>query len=134
MTRRLVLAIVALLQSVTLLAQEGQPNGPPAPPAQPGVELAEGLAQRVGKDLHVRTTVGEPMRVGAVTLIPVMMTDVSFGGGAPAPPPASGTPIPAVAAVGTGAFFMSGEARPLGFVVVTKKGARFVSVAPALVR
>jgi len=31
-------------------------------------------------------------------------------------------------ATGVEGFFMSGEARPLGFVAVTKKGTRFISV------
>jgi hypothetical protein len=48
-----------------------------------------------------------------------MMIDVSFGGGGMAPQ----TP-----AIGADGFFMSGEARPLGFVAIGKKGTRFISV------
>jgi hypothetical protein len=45
------------------------------------------------------------------------MVEVNFGGGG-------------VQKAGD-AFFMGGEARPLGFVAITKKGTRFLSVAKA---
>jgi uncharacterized spore protein YtfJ len=88
-------------------------------------ELAAALAQRLSTELHVKTSVGEPIKVGSVTLIPIMMIDVSFGGAgmhAPAPP------APPVAVDG---FYMSGEARPLGFVVISKNGTRFISLTKA---
>ncbi|MGD0783830.1 MAG: hypothetical protein ABSA30_13325, partial [Candidatus Aminicenantales bacterium] len=83
--------------------------------AQPANELADALAQRLGNDLHVKTVVGEPIKVGSVTLIPILMIEVGFGGG--------GAP-----GAGVDGFFMSGEARPLGFVAITKKGTRFIGV------
>jgi uncharacterized spore protein YtfJ len=77
----------------------------------------------------MRTVVGEPMKVGSVTLIPIMMVDVGFGGGGMVPP----DPAPTISQkpVAVDGFFMSGEARPLGFVAVSRKGTRFISVAKA---
>ncbi len=90
----------------------------------PANELANRLAQRLSTDLHVRTAVGEPMKAGAVTLIPIVMIDVSFGGAGIAVPPAAAQKP----GMGGDGFLMSGEARPLGFVVTGKKGTRFISV------
>jgi len=86
---------------------------------RPAGELAESLAQRLGKELHMKTAVGEAVKVGSVTLIPILMVDVNFAGAGVAGQPA-GAPAP-------DGFLMSGEARPLGFVAVTKKGTRFIS-------
>jgi uncharacterized spore protein YtfJ len=93
---------------------------PAAAAAQPANELANAMAQRLGNELHLKTAVGEPIKVGSVTLIPIIMVDVHFGGGGMAAP---GSP-----AAGADGFYMSGEARPLGFVAITKKGTRFISV------
>jgi uncharacterized spore protein YtfJ len=119
-------------------AQNPPAKEPQAKPPQPAHELADALARRLGNELNVKTAVGEPIKIGSVTLIPIVMINVSFGGGGmalPGGPPAaqpaqkgqpSQTPKPAF---GTPhGFFMSGEARPLGFVAVTKKGTRFISV------
>ncbi len=93
-------------------------SGPTAPA---GGELADGLAQRLSQELHIKTVVGEPIKAGAVMLIPILMVDVNFAGGA--------MPTPAAGAPGASGFLMSGEARPLGFVAITKSGTRFISVA-----
>ncbi len=82
-------------------------------------DLANDLAQRLSKELHVRTVAGEPVKAGSVTLIPILMVDVSFAGGV--------MPTPPKGAPGIDGFLMSGEARPLGFVAITKKGTRFIS-------
>lgn len=104
----------AFLAAAPLLAQ--------APPA-PASELADQLAARLGRELGVKTVVGEPLKVGSVTLIPILTLDVTFGGGAVAstPDPKKPTPSPA-------GFYMSGEARPVGFVAITGKGTRFLAV------
>ncbi|HEY1219453.1 MAG: hypothetical protein ABSE35_00150 [Bryobacteraceae bacterium] len=99
-----------------------------SPAAQPANELAEAMAQRLSSDLHVKTVVGEPVKVGSVTLIPIMMIDVSFGGGGVAAPGNSTAATPQSPAMGADGFFMNGEARPLGFVAISKKGTRFISV------
>jgi uncharacterized spore protein YtfJ len=110
------------------VGQTQQEKKPQAAAVQPAKELADALAQRLSNDLHVKTVVGEPVKVGSVTLIPIMMIDVNFGGlgmAAPGSPAAAAAQNPAP---GVDGFFMSGEARPLGFVVIGKKGTRFISV------
>jgi len=97
---------------------------------QPAHELADALSQRLSSELHVKTVVGEPMKVGSVTLIPIMMIDVHFAGGGVAAP-GSAPVAPQAPGISGDGFFMSGEARPLGFVAITKKGTRFISVAKA---
>ena len=89
----------------------------------PASELAGQLAARLGRELGVRTAVGEPLKVGSVTLIPILTLDVTFGGGGVAAAPDPKKPAPA-----PGGFYMNGEARPLGFVAITKKGTRFLAV------
>jgi len=93
---------------------------------QPAGNLGDELARRLSRELHAKTVVGEPIKAGTVTLIPIIMVDVNFAGGA-GPAPAAGTP-------GVDGFLMSGEARPLGFVAITKNGTRFISAAGAPVR
>jgi uncharacterized spore protein YtfJ len=87
---------------------------------QPMYQLAEAMAQRLNSSLQVKTVVGEPMKVGRVTIIPIMMIDIGFGGG--------GGGAPQAPDMGGKGFYMSGETRPLGFVVVSKAGTKFVSV------
>jgi uncharacterized spore protein YtfJ len=82
--------------------------------------LAQEMATRLGNEMNVKTIVGQPIKAGAVTLIPIMMIDVSFGGGQAG--------MPQLAGAGASGYYMKGEARPLGFVAVTKKGTRFISV------
>ena len=126
MNRKMVIVIAAGLAFGSLAAGQNPPEKKPqAPAVQPAHELADALAQRLSKDLHVKTVVGEPVKVGSLTLIPIMMIDVSFGGGGVAAP---GGPAPQNQAMGVNGFFMSGEARPLGFVAIGKKGTRFISV------
>jgi hypothetical protein len=118
--------LVFALAAVTLLSLAGAQQNPPKPNPAPNrpqpayQQLADELAHRLGSELSVKTVVGEPIKAGAVTLIPIMMLDVSFGGG--------GGSAPQMPAMGGSGFFMKGEARPLGFVAVGKKGARFISV------
>lgn len=42
--------------------------------------LADAMGQRLTGNLQVKTIVGNPMKVGKVTLIPIMMIDIGFGG------------------------------------------------------
>jgi uncharacterized spore protein YtfJ len=86
----------------------------------PMYQLADEMAKRLMGSLQVKTVVGEPMKVGKVTLIPIMMIDIGFGGG--------GGGAPQAPEMGGKGFYMSGEARPLGFVVATKAGTKFISV------
>lgn len=112
------LALAALICGSVAMAQK--PPEKAAIPAAPQTgDMANELAQQLSQKLHVKTVAGEPVKVGSVTLIPILMVDVSFAGGAVSMPPKGGPAIDG--------FLMSGEARPLGFVAITKKGTRFIS-------
>jgi len=80
LNRRALLAVAAgLMLGSVAVGQNPPANKPQAPAVQPANELADALAQRLSSELHVKTAVGEPVKVGTVTLIPIMMIDVSFG-------------------------------------------------------
>ena len=122
--RRKVLTFFAVGLFVCVLAQ-GQAPSPKTLQSQsqanlPMYQLAQEMAKRLNSSLQVKTVVGEPMKVGKVTLVPIMMIDIGFGGG--------GGGAPQAPEMGGKGFYMSGEARPLGFVVVSKAGTKFVSV------
>jgi len=119
----LALGAVALGQ-----APEQEPALNPTPAAS---ELADVLTRRVGESLGVKAVVGKSVTAGSVTLIPILMIDINFGGAGLVSPGAPSTAVPKAAAplAGADGFLMSGEARPLGFVVVTRQGTRFISVA-----
>lgn len=111
MNRKPAAAVAALfLSALPGMAQQVEKKAAP-----PAVELASSMAQRLSNDMHVKTVVGDPIKAGSVTLIPIMTLDVSFGG------------FGREGAVSDG-FLMSGEARPIGFVIAGKKGTRFVSI------
>ena len=87
MNRRIVTVIVSFLMLGSLaMGQTKQEKKPEAAAVQPASELANALAQRLSNDLHVKTVVGEPVKAGSVTLIPIMMIDVNFGGAGMAAP------------------------------------------------
>ena len=135
MIRKMVVVIAAGLMLGSLAAgQKPTEKKSQAAAVQPAHELADALAQRLSSDLHVKTVVGEPVKIGALTLIPIMMIDVSFGGGGVAAPGGPAAGAPQSPAPGVDAFFMSGEARPLGFVAIGKKGTRFISLAKTPVK
>jgi uncharacterized spore protein YtfJ len=121
--RKKILALfaVSLLCFAVAFAQAPaeKKSSPPSKVPLPMDQLAEAMAQRLTKNLGVKTIVGEPMKVGKVTIIPIMMIDIGFGGG--------GGGAPQSPAMGGKGFYMSGEARPIGFVIVGKAGTKFVS-------
>lgn len=84
--------------------------------------LIKAMTSRLPNSLHVKYVVGDPVKVGKVTIIPIMMVDVGFGGGGGGPTQGKGQQM------GGFGFGMGGEAKPLGFVVVSKAGTKFVSV------
>ena len=118
--KAILVAAFGLICGSLALAQKPAEKAP-APAARAADELADGLAQRLSKELHVKTVVGEAIKVGSVTLIPILMVEVNFAGAGVADPK-PGTP-------GVDGFLMSGEARPLGFVAITKTKTRFISAA-----
>jgi uncharacterized spore protein YtfJ len=109
------------------VSQNPPANKPQATAVQSANELVEALAQRLSSELHVQTVVGEPVKAGSVTLIPIMMVDVSFGGGSMAALGSRAAAASQSPPMGVDGFFMSGEARPLGFVAIGKKGTRFIT-------
>ena len=82
----------------------------------PIVSLTKAMTDRLANNLHVKKAVGDPIKVGKVTIVPIIMIDVGFGGG-------GGGPQMIVQGFG-----MGGEARPLGFVVISKAGTKFIPV------
>ncbi len=121
MKRRIPILLAAGWLVFSLAAAGTQPEKKPQARAPlPMDQLANSMAARLGNDLQVKTIVGQPMKVGRVTLIPIMMIDIGFGGG--------GGGAPQAPDMGGKGFYMSGEARPIGFVVVGKSGTQFLSV------
>jgi uncharacterized spore protein YtfJ len=119
-TKLIALAALALVlvPSVPAGAQTGPKAAAKAP--LPMDQLVEAMTQRLANSLQVKTVTGAPIKAGKVTLVPVIMVDIGFGGG--------GASMPQSPEQGGKGFYMSGEARPLGFIVITKSGAQFVSV------
>jgi uncharacterized spore protein YtfJ len=127
-------AAAALALGAVAPGQAAEQQEPVMSSSPAASELADVLTRRVGETLRVKAVVGKPVTAGSVTLIPILMIDINFGGaglvssGGPATAgPKAAAPLAPLA--GADGFLMSGEARPLGFVVVTKQGTRFISVA-----
>ncbi|HSA95290.1 MAG TPA: spore germination protein GerW family protein [Acidobacteriota bacterium] len=119
-TKLIALAALAVMLAPSVPA--GAQTGPKAAakPPLPMDQLVEAMTQRLANSLQVKTVTGAPIKAGKVTLVPVIMVDIGFGGG--------GVSIPQSPEQGGKGFYMSGEARPLGFIVITKSGAQFISV------
>jgi uncharacterized spore protein YtfJ len=125
-------ALACLILVSTALSGPAVGPGPKTPEpqalsstaAESPVSLAlKSMLNLVLKDFHVQKVVGEPIRAGNVTIIPVMLVDVGFGGGAGG---GTGPSFP----VGSG-FYLGGEAKPLGFIVISRSGTKFLSAGPA---
>ncbi len=114
MSRQILLVLAVMLVFSVSLAQEKPKTKEVS--VNPIVSLAKAMTDRIANNLHVEKAVGEPIKVGKVTILPIIMIDVGFGGGGGGPQ---------MAAQG---FGMGGEARPLGFVVISKTGTRFIPV------
>ena len=114
-----------LVGSLAMAQNAPQKKAQPVQP--PGTsDLVDSLAQRLSHDLNVKTVIGEPIKVGSVTLIPILMIDVKFGSAATKA--ATEAKAPQSAKSQANLFCMSGEARPLGFVAITGKGTRFINL------
>ncbi len=134
MTRVFVLTAAAGLALGAVALGQAPEQEPALNPTPAASELADVLTRRVGESLGVKAVVGKSVTAGSVTLIPILMIDINFGGAGLASPGGPSTAVPKAAApqaslAGADGFLMSGEARPLGFVVVTRQGTRFISVA-----
>lgn len=111
------LFLIVLMVSV-LLAQE-KPKAQAKVP-NPLSALTKGMTERLSTGLHVKNIVGDPVKVGNLTIIPIIMVEVGFGGGGGGAP--GGQPM------GGSGFYISGNAKPVGFVIVSKDGVKFVPV------
>jgi uncharacterized spore protein YtfJ len=133
-TKSVLTAAAGLALGTFALGQAPQQQEPAVNPAPAASELADVLTRHVSENLRVKAVVGKPVTAGSVTLVPILMIDVNFGGAglvSPGGPPnaAPKAAAPQAPLAGADGFLMSGEARPLGFVVVTRQGTRFMSVA-----
>ena len=113
----LILAAVFLCAAVPMAQEEPAPKGEIINPVS---MLAKGMTERLSESLHVKKAVGKPVKVGNITIIPIILIDVGFGGG--------GGGAPGQAQTGAHGFGFGGEARPLGFVIIGKTGVKFVPV------
>jgi len=113
----LVVVAVFLVFGVSIAQEKPRPKGETMSPV---TVLTKGMTDRLSESLHVKKAVGKPIKVGNVTIVPIIMIDVGFGGGGGGP---AGQPQ-----MGAHGFGFGGEARPLGFVVISKAGVKFVPV------
>lgn len=125
MVKKIMLSLMFFALIGSLGMAQSAPQKKAQPVQTPGTsELVDGLAQRLSHDLNVKTVVGEPIKVGSVTLIPILMVDVKFGTAVTKTPSGATAPQSAEASL----FCISGEARPLGLVAITAKGTRFINL------
>jgi len=129
MKQKLLLSVCSGLLLASVATGQTQPEKKPATAAPPAGSLVDSLVQRLSNELHAKTIAGDPIKVGSVTVIPILMVDLNFGGASIAIAADSAGKAPASALPSGDGFLMSGEARPVGFVAITKKGVEFLSVA-----
>lgn len=133
MAKKIIFSVLFFLLVGSLGMAQNAPQKKAQPVQPPGTsDFVDDLARRLGHDLNVKTVIGEPIKVGSVTLIPILMIDVKFGAAA------TKTPIEATAKQSPPSqarlTFISGEARPLGFVAITGKGTRFINLVKSEVK
>ncbi len=129
MAKKIILSMMFFLLVGSLGMAQNAPQRKAQPIQPPGTsDLVDALAQRLSHDLNVKTVIGEPIKVGSVTLIPILMIDVKFGSAA-SKAPSGATTAPQSAQSQASLFYISGKARPLGFVAITGKGTRFINLA-----
>ena len=127
MAKKILTSIMFLLLVGSLGMAQNAPQQKTKPVEPPSTSaLVDGMAQRLSRDLNVKTVIGEPIKVDSVTLIPIFMVDVKFGSGATTVP--RGATAPQGAESQANLFYRSGEARPLGVVAITGKGTRFINL------
>jgi len=114
----LCLALSPLTQAARAASEKAETAKPQAKQESPAVQAAGAMLDVLAKNLHIKKIVGDPVKAGNVTIIPLIMVDVGYGGGGAGAGPK---------AQFGGGFYMSGEAKPLGFIVVTKSGTKFLS-------
>ena len=94
----------------------------PAVQQNPIASMTKSMSERLKSNMHVKNIVGDPVKVGNITIIPIIMIDIGYGGGE-----GGGKEVMQRG----GGFYMSGQAKPLGFIVISKEGTKFISVGKA---
>jgi len=92
--------------------------------------MAKAMTERLTNNLQVKNIVGDPIKVGNVTVIPIIMIDIGYGGGGGGGP-VSQTGGGSQVQMGGSGFGMKGEAKVLGFIVLSKAGVKFVAAEKA---
>lgn len=117
------LALLGLAASTTaspkIPQKEGQKTGSTENPI---LRMTQSMANLLFTNLHIKKIVGDPIIVGKVTIIPIMIIDFGYGGG-------QGGVIENIQP--GGGFYFHGEAKPLGFVIISKSGSTFLSAGKA---
>jgi uncharacterized spore protein YtfJ len=108
---------VLLMVGMSMAQEKPKPKGETISPV---TALTKGMTDRLSDSLNIKKVVGKPIKVGNMTIVPIIMIDVGFGGGGGGP---AGQPQ-----MGAHGFGFGGEARPLGFVVIGKAGVKFIPV------
>jgi uncharacterized spore protein YtfJ len=126
------LMLFFLVEGLALSQEKQQKEQPKAQVTQenPVAMIARAMTERLTKNLQVKNVVGDPIKVGNVTVIPIIMIDIGYGGGG------GGGPImqtggSGMQTMGASGFYMKGEAKVLGFVVLSKAGVKFVAAEKA---
>jgi uncharacterized membrane protein YgcG len=126
MLKKMVLILIISLFVFLLVASAPVPEkkSPNIQPQQqnPIIKLTQSMTERLIKNLHIKKIVGNPVKIGNTTIIPIIMLDIGYGGGGGGP--AGGKQM-------GGGFYLGGEAKPLGFIIITKSETKFVSAGKA---
>jgi len=126
MLKKMVLILIISLFVFLLVASAPviEKKSPNIQPQQhnPIIKLTQSMTERLIKNLHIKKIVGDPVKVGSITIIPIIMLDIGYGGGGGGP--AGGKQM-------GGGFYLGGEAKPLGFIIITKSETKFVSAGKA---
>ena len=117
----LLFSVMSLMLFSLSFAESPAEEKAQVPGQHPVSMFSKSMSSSLLGNIHVKNIVGEPIKVGKVTIIPVMLIDVGYGGG-------GGGSIKGQGPIGVG-FYLGGEAKPLGFIVITKDETKFISVA-----
>ena len=126
MLKKMVLVLIISLFVFLLVASVPVPEKK-APNIQtqqqnPIIKLTQSMTERLIKNLHIKKIVGDPVKIGSTTIIPIIMLDIGYGGGGGGP--AGGKQM-------GGGFYLGGEAKPLGFIIITKSETKFICAGKA---
>ncbi len=126
------LMLFFLVEGLALSQEKQQKEPPKAQVTQenPVAMIARAMTERLIKNLQVKNIVGDPIKIGNVTVIPIIMIDIGYGGGGGGGPVMQTGGGPQIQMGGSG-FGMKGEAKVLGFIVLSKAGVKFMAAEKA---